>query len=96
VPPLALFATRLEGRAAGARGSSERAVHLLTSAIEGFTGLEAAWEAAVTRLDLAQVLAASDRAEEARRAAEEARPVFEQLRSVRELARADEVLGRPT
>jgi class 3 adenylate cyclase/tetratricopeptide (TPR) repeat protein len=94
VPPLALFATRLEGRAAGARGSSERAVQLLTSAIEGFTGLDAVWEADVTRLDLAQVLAASDRADEARRAAEEARPVFERLRSVRELARVDEVLGR--
>jgi tetratricopeptide (TPR) repeat protein len=96
VPPLALFATRLEGRAAAARGSSERAVQLLTSAIEGFTGLEAVWEAAVTRLDFAHVLAGSDRAEEARRAAEEARPVFERLRSVRELARVDEVLGRPT
>jgi class 3 adenylate cyclase/tetratricopeptide (TPR) repeat protein len=96
VPPLALFATRLEGRVAGAWGSSERAVQLLTSAIEGFTGLEAVWEAAVTGLDLAQVLAASDRVEEARRGAEVARPVFERLGSVRELARVDEVLGRPT
>jgi len=96
VPPLALFATRLEGRVAGARGSSERAVQLLTSAIEGFTGLEAVWEAAVSRLDLAQVLDASDRVVDARRAAEVARPVFERLGSVRELARVDEVLGRPT
>jgi tetratricopeptide (TPR) repeat protein len=96
VPPLALFATRLGGRVAGARGSSERAVQLLTSAIEGFTGLEAVWEAAVTRLDLAEVLVASDRVEAARRAAEVARPVFERLGSVRELARADQVLGRPT
>jgi len=47
-------------------------------------------------VDLARVLAVSDRAEEARRAAEEARPVFERLRSVRELARVDEVLGTPT
>ena len=50
----------------------------------------------MSRLDLAQVLDASDRVVDARRAAEVARPVFERLGSVRELARVDEVLGRPT
>jgi hypothetical protein len=52
-PPLALYATRLEGRAAAAQGAPERAVDLLGSAVEGFAALGAAWEAAVTGLDLA-------------------------------------------
>ena len=96
-PPLALFATRLEGRAAGGPGTiPNEPSELLSSAIEGFAELEAVWEAAVTRLDLAQVLATSGEAEERVAQPTEARPVFERLGSVRELARVDEVLGRPT
>ena len=52
-PPLALYATRLDGRTAAARGASERAVELLGSAVDGFAALEAEWEAAVTNLELA-------------------------------------------
>ena len=52
-PPLALYATRLDGRAAAAAAEPERAIELLGSAADGFTALEAEWEAAVTGLELA-------------------------------------------
>jgi class 3 adenylate cyclase/tetratricopeptide (TPR) repeat protein len=92
IPPLTLFAARLEGRAARAEGASDRAIDLLTSAAEGFMALEAIWEAAVTRLDLAHAFVASGRPEDARRTAEEALPVFDRLGSERERSRAEELL----
>lgn len=94
-PPLALFATRLDGRAAAASGETERAIELLGSAADGFTGLEAEWEAAVTGLDLAHVLMSTGDAERARALAEETGRVFDRVGSVRERNRSDELLGRP-
>jgi len=49
VPPLDLYAARLEGRAAAALGDPDRAVPLLASAISGFTALEARWEASTLK-----------------------------------------------
>jgi uncharacterized protein HemY len=94
-PPLALFATRLDGRAAAARGETERAIELLGTAADGFTGLEAEWEAAVTRLDLAQVLMDAGNDERARELAGELVAEFDRAGSVRERARVDELLSRP-
>ena len=95
-PPLALYATRLDGRAAAARGASERAVELLGSAADGFAALEAEWEAAVTNLELAGELMKTGEDERARGLAEEVARVFDRLGSVRELGRAEELLGRST
>jgi class 3 adenylate cyclase/tetratricopeptide (TPR) repeat protein len=94
-PPLALCATRLDGRAAAARGEPARAVELLGSAVDGFTALGAAWEAAVTGLELAGALTATGEDQRARGLTEEVVREFDRLGSVRELSRADELLGRP-
>ena len=95
-PPLALYATRLEGRASAASGEAVRAAELLTTTVEGFAKLEAVWEAAVTRLDLARVLMMLGEDRRARGVAGAAVSVFEQLRSVRELSVAGEILDHPT
>ena len=95
-PPLALYATRLDGRAAAAGAEPERAIELLGSAADGFTALGAEWEAAVTGLELAGALMATGEDERARQLAEEVARVFDRLGSVRELRRVDELLGRPT
>jgi len=94
-PPLALYAARLEGRAAAASGEPARAVGLLTTAAEGFADLEAVWEAAVTRLDLARAHMMLGDEEQARSVAGAAMSVFEVLRSVREISAASEILDRP-
>lgn len=92
-PPLALYATRLRGRASVASGDLDRAGALLRSAAEGFDGLDAVWEAAITRLDLARALAAV-RHDDAVELAGSSVEVFERLGSVREVGLAREVLGR--
>jgi class 3 adenylate cyclase/tetratricopeptide (TPR) repeat protein len=94
VPPLDLYAARLEGRAAAARGDTDRAASLLASVATGFAALEASWEAAVTKLDLAAALEQQEDAETAQVSAQDAFVVFEGLRSVREVTRARELLGR--
>ena len=94
VPPLDLYAARLEGRAAAALGDPDRAVPLFTSAMTGFTALEARWEAAVTKLDVAVALEQLGKADEAHASAADALLVLEGLGSVREVARAGELLGR--
>jgi hypothetical protein len=94
-PPLALFAARLDGRAAAARGETDRATELLGSAAEGFTGLDAEWEAAVTRLDLARVLMGTGNDERARELAGELVDVFDRAGSLREQNRTEELLSRP-
>jgi class 3 adenylate cyclase len=91
-PPLALFATRLEGRAAVGAGETERAAELLGRAAEGFIELEATWEAAVTRLDLARALIA-DRRNAAVELAQQSFEVFDRLGSVRERVLAEELLS---
>jgi tetratricopeptide (TPR) repeat protein len=93
-PPLALYASRLEGRATAAGGSPERAIELLTSTAQGFGELGAVWEAAVTQLDLAGELLRTGEDLRARSLAEEASRVFDRLGSVRELGRVDDLLGR--
>jgi hypothetical protein len=95
-PPLALYAMRLEGRAAAGRDDPARAGELLSSAADGFRELEAIWEAAVTGLDVAHVLVTSGEDNRARSVAEESASVFEELGSVRELSLARDLLGDPT
>jgi len=92
LPPLALYSVRLQGRASAALGDSRRAVELLTSAGNGFEDLEAVWETAVSRLDLAEVLLTTGERDRGRELAERAASVFKQLGSMRELGRC-EVLG---
>jgi tetratricopeptide (TPR) repeat protein len=94
LPPLGLYATRLEGRAAAADGDPRRAAELLTTAMDGFEELEAAWEAAVTRLDLAEALIAIGDSDRGHGLAKEAASVFERVGSVRELGRAEGSLSR--
>jgi class 3 adenylate cyclase len=96
VPPLELHARRLEGRAALAAGEGARAKELLLDAAEGFDRLEARWEAAVTRLDLASAEEALGHADEARSLVQSVVPFLDRLRSLRELIRAGEILGRVT
>jgi class 3 adenylate cyclase/tetratricopeptide (TPR) repeat protein len=93
---LPLVADRLEGLAAAAAGDRERAAAGLRSAAEGFHGLGAAWEAAVTRMHLARVLAEGPEEghAEARRRLEETIPVFDRLRSLRELVTSGALLQR--
>jgi tetratricopeptide (TPR) repeat protein len=94
VPPLSLYATRLEARAAIAKGDAARAAPLFRSAAEGFARIEATWEMAITRLELVTALAELETDDEARAALRNAIDVFERLLSARELTRANEVLGR--
>ena len=93
-PRLVCDASRRASRRCGAE--PERAIELLGSAADGFTALEAEWEAAVTGLELAGTLVATGEDERARQLAEEVARVFDRLGSVRELGRVDELLGRPT
>jgi class 3 adenylate cyclase/tetratricopeptide (TPR) repeat protein len=90
---LSLFALRLEGRAALAKSEGERAGRVLSDAAAGFDRLEAAWEAAVTRLDLARARIQSGRPEEARDHLASIVPLFDRLRSLRELVQAGELLA---
>jgi hypothetical protein len=89
---LPFFADRLEGCAAVAGGDAAQAVELLGRSAEGLAGLGARWEAAWSRLLLAEVLAADER----RRAEQEltaALRVFHELGSVREADRARSFLA---
>ncbi len=94
VPPLALYATRLEARAAVAAGDVERGTSLLRSSAEGFAGLGAAWEEAITNLELATALTDLGADEQARMMLRDAVTVFDRLGSARELARANDTLER--
>ncbi|MEX2204121.1 MAG: adenylate/guanylate cyclase domain-containing protein [Actinomycetota bacterium] len=78
---------RLDGRAAFASGDIEDAVAKLERAREGFAGLGAAWERAVTELDLAQALAVSRRPDDARSIIEKADPDLRRAGALIELAR---------
>jgi hypothetical protein len=84
---LPLFADRLEGRAAAARGDVAKATELLGRSAEGFAALEARWEEACSRLLLVEVLLGSDK-QTAEQELRTALPVFKRLGSVREVERA--------
>ena len=84
---LPLFADRLEGRAAAARGDVPAAAELLGRSAEGFAALAARWEEAVSRLLLAETVAGTD-GRAAERELRAALPVFERLGSVQEAERA--------
>jgi class 3 adenylate cyclase len=89
---LPLYADRLEGRGAAAAGDGERAAELLERTAAGFEALGARWEAAWSRLLLAEALAGSAPA----RAEQELGPaldVFTELGSVREAERARALLA---
>ena len=79
---------RLEAQHRRATDDLASAARLLERATAAFDELEHRWEAARTRLLLAEVQAAADRDGEARRAIGGCLPVLETLRSVRELERA--------
>jgi tetratricopeptide (TPR) repeat protein len=83
-PPLAVFATRLSGRAAAGRLDLERADGLLADATEGFYALGARWEGAVSALDRSQVLISLGKEVDARTIAADAASVFERCGCVRE------------
>src|SRR6185437_14292228 len=84
---LPLFADRLEGRAASARGDATAAAELLGRSAEGFAAIDARWEEAWSRLLLAEAVGSADR-QRAERAVAAALPVFEGLGSVQEVERA--------
>ena len=90
---LPLYADRLEGRAALARGDVVLAGEALAQARDGFASLGARWEEAVTSLWLAESLRAGGDEQGARAAAETALAVFDDLRSVRELEHARSFLS---
>ncbi len=88
------YADRLEGRAKLAGGDADGAAVALSRAVTRFDELEAGWETAVTRLDLAEAMAQAGRTDDARTTVERAVPVLDRLRSLRELVRASELLER--
>jgi hypothetical protein len=92
LPPLALYATRLEGRASVAQEDPHRAAELLTPVVDGFDELDAEWETAVSRLDLAEALVAEGEGQLGRDLATEAASVFTRLGSTKELGRAEALL----
>jgi class 3 adenylate cyclase len=94
LPPLGLYATRLEGRRAAADDDARRAADLLTTAMNGFEELEASWEAAVTGLDLAEALIAIGESDRGHSLAKGSASVFERVGSVRELGRSEGLLSR--
>ena len=93
---LPLHADRAAGLAAEASGDRDLAFELLGGAAEGFSQLEAGWDAARTELWLAEATARAGRRDEAREWLNRASPVFERLTSVDEALRAralGELLG---
>jgi hypothetical protein len=85
---------RLEGRSAVAAGEPERGLQLLERAREELADLGATWERARTELDIAEVLAARDRAREARAALVSARPDLERAGALIELERLRDLDAR--
>jgi hypothetical protein len=88
------FADRVEGRINARRGDLGAAEKWLMRSVEGFSGLEAGWEEAYSRLLLAEVLDEAGHGERARVLADEAGETFRRLRSVMELRRAEEIRSR--
>ena len=92
---LPAFADRLEGRMLVATGDPERGVVLLRAARDTLAGLEAAWDRALTELDLADALLVLGRGAEATEAAAAALATIDPLDAPQELERARQLLQRP-
>jgi hypothetical protein len=90
---LPFIADRLEGQAALAQGDAQAAVPLLTTARDGFDGLEAVWERGRTDLSLAAAHRAAGDEQAATAAARAAAVVFERLGAARELAQANALVA---
>lgn len=91
---LGYFADRLDGRRLAAAGDEERAAMFLRRSADGFAHIGSPWEAAFSRLLLAEALAGVNE-DEAEGQLLQAVAVFQQLGSVQELARARELLRTP-
>jgi hypothetical protein len=85
---LPLFAERLAGRAAAARGDLPAATDVFRRTAEGFRRLEARWEAAFTELLLARTLLEAGQSLEAESLLDAVLPVFDEVGSAREAADA--------
>jgi hypothetical protein len=84
---LTVHLDRLEGRAAIVAGDHARGLELLQRAGHSFADLGAAWERARTELDVAEVLTAAARADEARSMLDTATPDIERAGALIELDR---------
>jgi tetratricopeptide (TPR) repeat protein len=92
-PSVAVFAERVEGRAAIAAGDGDDATRSLERAITGFETLGVPWERALTELDLARVTSAAGRTAESKALVARAAATFESLRDVQGLADAQAFSG---
>jgi class 3 adenylate cyclase/tetratricopeptide (TPR) repeat protein len=79
-PSVAVFADRVEGRAATAAGDGDDAARSLERAITGFETLGVPWERALTELDLARVTSAAGRTDESKALVARAAATFEEVR----------------
>ena len=84
---------RLEGRAALHEDDADHAVSTLEQARQAFASLGAAWERAVTELDLADALASSGRLDDARSVLVAATRDLERSGARRELERLEKIRG---
>jgi class 3 adenylate cyclase len=91
---LPFHADRLEGRALLASGDADAALGPLARAHSGFTGLEAAWEIALTELSLGEALTALGRDEDTAHTVARAAAQFARLGVPRELERARALIDR--
>ena len=87
---------RLEGRWAAAMDDTGRAVATLERAAEGLDALGHRWDGARCSLDLTEVLAGTDRRDDARRRLDAVIPVFAELGARAEIERCDALARRLT
>lgn len=87
-PSVAVFADRVEGRAAIAAGDADDAARSLERAITGFETLGVPWERALTELDLARVTSAAGRTDESKALVARAAATFEEVRDTEGAAAA--------
>jgi LuxR family transcriptional regulator, maltose regulon positive regulatory protein len=93
-PPLQSAVLASEGTVAAARGDQDAARRSFEDALDVLATLEAPFESARVRLDLAAALAALRRHEAARRELGAALSAFEKLGATGDVGRAEAVLGR--
>jgi predicted ATPase/class 3 adenylate cyclase len=90
IESLPYWGDRLEGLLAAASGDDASAIELLRRSADGFSRLGAVWEAARSRLNLAEITEPGEERARTLRAAEE---TFRALGSVRELERTSQLIG---